>query len=69
MCPPRTCPGYGKSVILLVLIRRLAPTFCQTKFLPLDDRDSVTYREYLAEIDVSMGGRIAEELSKFFSSY
>jgi len=33
-----------------------------TSQLPLDDRHSVSYKEYLAEIDVSMGGRVAEEL-------
>lgn len=36
----------------------------QTSQLPLDDRTSVNYKEYLAEIDVCMGGRVAEELSK-----
>jgi ATP-dependent metalloprotease len=33
-----------------------------TSQLPLDDRTSVSYKEYLAEIDVCMGGRVAEEL-------
>ncbi|KAF5365739.1 hypothetical protein D9758_003350 [Tetrapyrgos nigripes] len=33
-----------------------------TSMLPEDDRFSVSYKEYLAGIDVSMGGRIAEEL-------
>ena len=31
----------------------------------MNDRTSVTLKEYLAGIDVSMGGRVAEELSKF----
>ena len=35
-----------------------------TQQLPEDDRHSVSYTEYLAEIDVCMGGRAAEELSK-----
>ena len=35
----------------------------QTSQLPEDDRHSVSLKEYLAEIDVSMGGRVAEELS------
>ena len=39
----------------------------QTAFLPEDDRTSVSYKQYLAGIAVSMGGRIAEELSKFFT--
>ncbi|KAF5330739.1 hypothetical protein D9619_005757 [Psilocybe cf. subviscida] len=33
-----------------------------TSQLPEDDRHSVSLKEYLAEIDVSMGGRVAEEL-------
>ncbi|KAF8329157.1 uncharacterized protein EI90DRAFT_3146048 [Cantharellus anzutake] len=33
-----------------------------TQRLPLNDRHSVTWLEYMADIDVSMGGRMAEEL-------
>uniref|UniRef100_A0A8H7Y5K6 AAA+ ATPase domain-containing protein n=1 Tax=Psilocybe cubensis TaxID=181762 RepID=A0A8H7Y5K6_PSICU len=33
-----------------------------TSQLPENDRTSVTLKEYLAEIDVAMGGRVAEEL-------
>ncbi|KAF4614907.1 hypothetical protein D9613_003054 [Agrocybe pediades] len=33
-----------------------------TSQLPEDDRHSVSLKEYLAEIDVAMGGRVAEEL-------
>jgi ATP-dependent metalloprotease len=33
-----------------------------TAQLPENDRTSISYREYLAEIDVSMGGRVAEEI-------
>ncbi|THH09364.1 hypothetical protein EW145_g2075 [Phellinidium pouzarii] len=33
-----------------------------TQFLPEDDRVSMTRKEYQASIDVSMGGRVAEEL-------
>lgn len=36
----------------------------QTSQLPENDRTSITYKEYLAGIDVSMGGRVAEELSE-----
>jgi len=40
--------------------------YFQTSQLPLDDRTSISYKEYLAEIDVCMGGRVAEELSTLF---
>lgn len=40
--------------------------FMQTSQLPEDDRYSVSMKEYLAEIDVCMGGRVAEELSKCY---
>ncbi|TFK29935.1 ATP-dependent peptidase [Coprinopsis marcescibilis] len=33
-----------------------------TSFLPENDRTSVSYKEYLAGIDVAMGGRVAEEI-------
>ncbi|GLB34957.1 putative peptidase family M41 [Lyophyllum shimeji] len=33
-----------------------------TSLLPEDDRTSISLKEYLAGIDVSMGGRVAEEL-------
>jgi hypothetical protein len=43
----------------------------KTSLLPENDRTSVSLKEYLASIDVSMGGRVAEELSEallaFFS--
>jgi hypothetical protein len=39
--------------------------FHQTSQLPENDRLSVSLKEYLAEIDVCMGGRVAEELSKW----
>lgn len=41
----------------------------QTSQLPKDDRYSVSLKEYLAEIDVCMGGRVAEELSPLFPCY
>jgi hypothetical protein len=31
---------------------------------PVDDRSSITFTEYIASMDVAMGGRAAEELSK-----
>jgi ATP-dependent metalloprotease len=34
----------------------------QTSQLPKDDRLMVTKREFLADIDVALGGRVAEEL-------
>ena len=64
-----TCVPRGHSLGMVSplhcfnLIRRL--TNFQTTQLPLDDRLSASYKEYLAEIDVCMGGRVAEELSKF----
>ncbi|KAF8746143.1 hypothetical protein AX14_000189 [Amanita brunnescens Koide BX004] len=33
-----------------------------TSLLPENDRTSVTYKEYIAEVDVCMGGRVAEQL-------
>ncbi|KAF8628321.1 hypothetical protein AX15_003868 [Amanita polypyramis BW_CC] len=33
-----------------------------TSQLPENDRTSISYREYLAEVDVCMGGRVAEQL-------
>jgi len=33
-----------------------------TSLLPEDDRTSISFKQYLAGIDVSMGGRVAEEL-------
>ena len=39
----------------------------QTQFLPENDMVSVTFKQYQAKIDVSMGGRVAEELSEFGS--
>ncbi|KAI3610606.1 intermembrane space aaa protease iap-1 [Moniliophthora roreri] len=43
---------------------KLATAYHETSFLPENDRFSVSLKEYLASIDVSMGGRVAEELSK-----
>jgi len=40
----------------------------QTSQLPENDRVSVTLKEYLATIDVCMGGRVAEHLSGFATS-
>jgi ATP-dependent metalloprotease len=37
----------------------------QTSMLPEDDRQSVSFKQYLAGIDVSMGGRVAEGLSMY----
>lgn len=37
----------------------------QTSQLPENDRTSISFKEFLAGIDVAMGGRVAEELSKF----
>ena len=45
------------------LADRLMDSNLQTSQLPQDDRVSISFKEYLAEIDVCMGGRVAEELS------
>ena len=34
----------------------------QTSQLPKDDRLMITHKEFLADIDVALGGRVAEEL-------
>ena len=39
----------------------------QTSQLPEDDMYSRSYKEYLADIDVCMGGRVAEEVGECFS--
>lgn len=40
----------------------------QTQRLPKDDRHSVSWKEYMADIDVSLGGRVAEELGELTHS-
>ena len=45
------------------LADRLMDLNLQTSQLPQDDRVSISFKEFLAEIDVCMGGRVAEELS------
>jgi ATP-dependent metalloprotease len=69
-----TCVPRGHA---LGVVRMIFPFSCrawvydvphQTSQLPENDRLSVSLKEYLAEIDVCMGGRVAEELSKSTSS-
>lgn len=48
--------------LLLVCLKKCVT---QTSQLPENDRESISFKEYLASIDVRMGGRVAEELSKF----
>ncbi|KIY50849.1 ATP-dependent metallopeptidase Hfl [Fistulina hepatica ATCC 64428] len=38
------------------------PALGVTHFRPVDNMESMTYKEYLAQIDVNMGGRVAEGL-------
>ena len=66
-CVPR---GHALGVVSdmfsgpgLALGERLTDLGLQTSQLPQDDRVSISFKEYLAEIDVCMGGRVAEELS------
>jgi ATP-dependent Zn proteases len=40
----------------------------QTSQLPENDRTSISLKEYLADIDVCMGGRVAEQLGEFIST-
>lgn len=54
--------GFNNLVILR-LGHGLTTATHQTSQLPENDRLSVSLKEYLAEIDVCMGGRVAEELS------
>jgi ATP-dependent metalloprotease len=71
-CVPR---GHALGVVsffalseLGSLADRLMDLNLQTSQLPKDDRVSISFKEYLAEIDVCMGGRVAEELSGWNSS-
>ena len=52
---------HSKFMAILSLSNRCRARF-QTSQLPKDDRYSVSLKEYLAEIDVCMGGRVAEGL-------
>ena len=59
-CVPR---GHALGVVsnpVLCSERSLIPY--QTSQLPEDDMYSRSFKEYLADIDVCMGGRVAEEL-------
>ena len=64
-CVPR---GHALGVVRIVLVLAHRPdayptNSIQTSQLPENDRVSVSLKEYLAEIDVCMGGRVAEEIS------
>ena len=49
-----------------VLARRSSSNawFTQTQTLPENDEHSVSFKQFSAMLDVSMGGRIVEEMSK-----
>ena len=71
-----TCIPRGHALGLVSLGDCLAssvpdPSFflIKTTQLAEDDRYSVSFKQYLAGIDVSMGGRVAEELSKSFFAH
>jgi len=64
-CVPRGhALGYVSQIFLLLNLLS-HDSICQTSLLPENDRTSVSLKEYLAGIDVSMGGRVAEELSTY----
>lgn len=62
-CMPR---GHALGVVRLTNIfslrKFLISDIEQTSQLPKDDRLMVTHKEFLADIDVALGGRVAEEL-------
>lgn len=62
-CTSSSCVGLGCPDLTG---RSPAIVAFQTSRLPEDDRYSVSMREYLADIDVCMGGRVAEDMSKLF---
>ena len=67
-CIPR---GHALGIVSLYCLTSsisdpIIIIFFKTSQLPEDDRYSVSFKQYLADIDVSMGGRVAEELSKSF---
>jgi ATP-dependent metalloprotease len=66
-CVPRGhALGVVSTLVLLSASRTiLTMGLLQTSQLPENDRYSVSLKEYLAEIDVCMGGRVAEELSAY----
>lgn len=53
-------PALGASDGLMLTVALLL----KTHFLPSEDRVSRTFKEYCAELDVAMGGRVAEEISE-----
>ena len=63
MRTPWTRPRLCKPIFHLLNPLSHDSIHCQTSLLPENDRTSVSLKEYLAGIDVSMGGRVAEELS------
>lgn len=65
MCATRSRSRCGEFFPLITAFsaRAHAGVNQQTSQLPEDDRYSVSLKQYLAEIDVCMGGRVAEELS------
>jgi ATP-dependent metalloprotease len=63
-CVPR---GHALGVVSncgIIVSTMLTGIHIQTSQLPETDRLSVTLKEYLATIDVCMGGRVAEWLSE-----
>ena len=71
MHSPWSCSGISESHYLTSSVPDLIIIifFFKTSQLPEDDRYSISFKQYLAGIDVSMGGRVAEELSKSFFAH
>lgn len=71
MHSPWSCSGTSESHYLTSSVPDpIIIVFCfKTTQLAEDDRYSVSFKQYLAGIDVSMGGRVAEELSKSFFAF
>jgi ATP-dependent metalloprotease len=70
-CVPR---GHALGYVCHILVipsspytKLTVPIFSQTSQLPENDRTSISLKEYLADIDVCMGGRVAEQLGESLS--
>lgn len=65
-----TCMPRGHSLGLVSTIRSMPPdqyaeiSGRKTQTLPENDEHSVSFKQFSAMLDVSMGGRIAEEMSE-----
>jgi hypothetical protein len=66
MCSSRSCLGLCMQLLVIRLCLYInVSQSLQTSQLPENDRTSISLKEYLADIDVCMGGRVAEQLGAF----